>query len=261
MMEEEAGPIVRLLSAERLAAFARISGTEQGALRLHDQTIRIASALMPVICLFEIGLRNAVCDHLAAIVGTRDWLVSPALPFAWRGSEAAKLDDALRQARQAAYAKLTESEKHRLDKVAFPNGVPKTIGHRDRFHARQRTLAVSHGQLVSQLTLFFWKRLFSADYEDALWKRGLRALFPGKEIGRSAISSRLELVYKARNRLAHHEPIYGQRLVELIAAIEFLVVRFENKVADEGSRLATLTSTHRQRLQAVSREASQHFSP
>lgn len=259
MIEDDSAPFVRLLSAERLATFTRISGTERGALQLHDQTIRIASALMPVICILEIGLRNAVCDRLATIAGARDWLMSPALPFVWRASEAAKLDEALRQARQASYAKLTEFEKHRLDNAAFPNGVPRKIGSRDRFLARQRTLDVSQGQLVSQLTLFFWKRLFSTDYEDTLWKRGLRALFPDKGICRSAISSRLEVIYKARNRLAHHEPIYGQRLVELITAIDFLVVRFENRAADEGSRLAILTFAHRQRLQDVARDASRYF--
>lgn len=199
MTEDDIGAMVKLLSAERLGSFMRISGTERGALLLHDHTIHIASALMPVICLLEIGLRNAVCERLPSILGIRDWLSSPSLPFVWRASEMAKLIDAARQARQASYAKLTESEKKRLDRTAFPHGVPRTMGHRERSQARQRTLDVAQGQLISQLTLFFWKRLFSADYEDVLWKRGLRTLFPDKGLGRSAVASRLELVYQARN--------------------------------------------------------------
>jgi hypothetical protein len=261
MTEEYPGPIVRLLSAERLVAFIRMSGTERGALTLHDHTIRIASALMPVICLLEIALRNAACERLRVVFATPDWLTSPPRPFAWRDSEGKKLVDAARQAQQASYAKLTESEKKRLDGIAFPNGVPRNAGHMRRSQARQRTLDVTHGQLVSQLTLFFWKRLFSADYEDALWKRGLKALFPDKTVGRSAVARRLEIIYKARNRIAHHEPIYGPRLAELIAAIEFLVVRLENRACDEGSALAKLTYSHRVNLKAVANETSVSFSP
>lgn len=260
MTEEYPGPIVRLLSAERLVAFVRMSGTERGALTPHDHTIRIASALMPVICLLEIALRNAACERLRAVFATPDWLMSPPRPFAWRDSEGKKLVDAARQAQQASYAKLTESEKKRLDGIAFPSGVPRNTGHMRRSQARQRTLDVTHGQLVSQLTLFFWKRLFSADYEDALWKRGLKALFPDKTVGRSAVARRLEIIYKARNRIAHHEPIYGPRLEELIAAIEFLVVRLENRACDEGSALAKLTFSHRVNLKAVANEASDSFS-
>jgi hypothetical protein len=208
-----------------------------------------------------IALRNAVCERLQAVFANSDWLTSSPRPFAWRDSEGKKLVDAARQAQQASYTKLTESEKKRLDGTAFPNGVSRNTGYMRRSQARQRTLDVTHGQLVSQLTLFLWKRLFSADYEDALWKRGLKALFPDRTVGRSAVARRLEIIYKARNRIAHHEPIYGPRLEEVIAAIEFLVVRLENRACDEGSALAKLTFLHRVNLKAVANETSVSFSP
>lgn len=256
MTEKDTEPMARLISTERLVAFARISGTERGALVLHDQTIRIASALMPVLCLFEIGLRNAICESLISSFSEPNWLIRPSSPFSWRASESKKLADAVRQARLASYAKLSHSEKVQLDAKRLSHGLPQK---RQHHQARQHAIDVTHGQLVSQLTLFFWKRLFSADYEDSLWKRSLRGLFPEKTIRRSAVARRLELIYKARNRIAHHEPVYGVRLDELIAAIDFLVVRLDNRDVNRTSPLAELTFVHRENLKSVASEASASF--
>ncbi|WP_157733731.1 hypothetical protein [Xanthomonas citri] len=51
MTEEELAGMAALLSAERLSAFVQLTGTERDALVVHDSTIQVAAALVPVMCL------------------------------------------------------------------------------------------------------------------------------------------------------------------------------------------------------------------
>ncbi|WP_141739098.1 MULTISPECIES: hypothetical protein [Stenotrophomonas] len=259
MTEDELAGMAALLSAERLAAFVQLTGTERDALNVHDSTIQVASALVPVMCLVEIAVRNAVNERLRSVFGTHDWLIQPPAPFAWKPSEHDKVKDARRQAQRAAYTKLTDNARRSLDSIAFPNGVPAGTKHEKRVKRRQETIAIAHGQLIAQLTMFFWKRLFAADYEDALWKRGLKELFPKKTVKRGDVADHLEVVYQARNRIAHHEPIHGARLGRLLSSLDFLVLNLGNKSGDESSPLARLTVAHRTRLREVSEESSALF--
>ncbi|XUP33193.1 hypothetical protein WCN78_00040 [Xanthomonas axonopodis pv. vasculorum] len=48
MTEEELAGMAALLSAERLSAFVQLTGTERDALAVHDSTIQVAAALVPV---------------------------------------------------------------------------------------------------------------------------------------------------------------------------------------------------------------------
>ncbi|KKY03852.1 hypothetical protein PK69_22540 [Xanthomonas phaseoli pv. phaseoli] len=260
MTEEELAGMAALLSAERLSAFVQLTGTERDALVVHDSTIQVAAALVPVMCLVEISVRNAVSERLRSVFGTHDWLMQPPPPFVWKPSERSKIDDARRQAQRAAYTKLTDAARRALDDAAYPNGVPKAIKYERRVKKRQGTIAIPQGQLIAQLTMFFWKRLFSSDYEDSLWKRGLKELFPRKSIKRGDVGKHLEIVYEARNRIAHHEPIHGQRLQQLMQSLDFLVFNLGNKSGDENSPLARLTKNHRADLLKVAAENDALFS-
>ncbi|MBO9739339.1 Abi family protein [Xanthomonas axonopodis pv. begoniae] len=253
--EEKLAAMAALVSAERLATFVQISGSERDALSLHDMTVSIASALVPVLCLVEISLRNAVSERLRTVFATPDWLTQPPPPFAWRSSEADKVKEAKRQAQRASYAKLTDSSRKALDATAFPNGIPNGLKYENRIKRRQAILPITHGQLVAQLTMFFWKRIFSNDYENTLWKRGLKTLFPNKAIKRGDVASHLEVIYQARNRLAHHEPIYGGRLKELIESLDFIVANLGNAHGDESSVLAQLTSQYREKLKQTAKDS------
>ncbi|MBN8224924.1 MAG: hypothetical protein J0L89_08930 [Xanthomonadales bacterium] len=259
MTEEDLAGISALLSAERIATFVQLTGTERDALSLHDATILVASALMPVTCLVEIAVRNAVSERLRTVFGTHDWLVQPPAPFTWRPSESDKIKEGRRQAQRAAYTKMSDGARKALDSVAFPNGVPANIKHENRVKKRQATIAIAHGQLTAQLTMFFWKRLFSADYEDTLWKRGLKELFPRKSVKRGDVATHLETIYQARNRIAHHEPIHGGRLDQVMRSLDFIVLNLGNIAGDETSPLARLTIAHRDRLKHVAEETTTLF--
>lgn len=108
-----------------------------------------------------------------------------------------------------------------MDAFAFPQGVPVGATHDKKSKARITMFDVSHGQIVAQTTIYFWKRLYSKDYE-VLWDRCLKKAFPNKSIQRNEVSRNLEKVYMVRNRVAHHEPVYRMRLDDVMDALFFL---------------------------------------
>lgn len=245
---------VSLLSAERMAGYIQIAGNMRNAIDLHDKMLQTGAALMPVTALIEIALRNAVCERLASLFDTPDWLQAPPASFVWRGQERDSIRRAKRHAQQAGYAKLNQFQKRQLDRVAYPDGLPNGLTHEERVKARRTHIEITFGQLVAQLTLGFWKRLFSADYEASLWGRSLKKLFPDPKFSRARAADSLETIYQARNRIAHHEPILGTRLEASLAAIEVFVENFGQKFEDGSTLLEQMTRLHRSRLAAEAYE-------
>jgi hypothetical protein len=249
LADQEIAQVAAWLSSERLAAFLKIAGTERDAFELHQQMMVLAGALMPVVGVIEITLRNAICDRLRQHFGVPNWLNSPPPPFQWRGEEVDALVRATRQGQRAEYAKKSNTEKRALDAIAYPNGVPPDVSHETRAKARQRAITITTGQQIAQLTILFWKRLFSADYEATLWARSLKHLFPNKALTRGQVAAELEALYQARNRIAHHEPLYGPRLEQTLVAIDFLAENFEARKPGPDALIAKVIAPLRVRLQ------------
>lgn len=217
--------IQRLLSAERLATFQALtaSGSPEDAIELHQATMSLGVSIMAVTGLIEVSLRNAVCYAMNNSFGGTHWLRNPpAEKFKWSSVELGLISKAIKQAQRSAYSKLTGAQKSALDAQAYLNGVPIGEKHATIAKRRQSTITVPDSQVIAQLTIFFWKRLFSENYERTLWKPALKKVFPNKTLSRSDVADHLEVVYEMRNRLAHHEPVYGARLEKTLGAIDFI---------------------------------------
>jgi hypothetical protein len=214
--------IIDFISSERLKTYEDQTDNLERAIALHNQTLQLGSSLMSMIALFELALRNSTNMRLAETFGDHDWLVSGSGVIPLLKPEKGKIKEAIKHARKAKYAKLSHKEKKLLDAFAFPGAVPIGTSHEDRVRERQKLFVVSHGQVISQTTFYFWKRLYGAEYENSLWKPCIKRVFPNKKLDRSDIASALEKVYAIRNRVAHHEPVYGDRLHEVIEALDFL---------------------------------------
>lgn len=214
--------LVPLLSRERLAALVQLTGSDQAAVELHQETLRVGAALMTVIAGVEIALRNAVCDNLTAYLGVSNWLTQPPLNHRWRAPEESKVRMAIDSAKRALYAKLNQQQKAALDQQAYPNGRPAGVSHARRAKDRRRTLQLTEGRVVAELTLYFWKRLYGPDYERGLWETTLKRTFPNRRISRAEVAKNLEAIYQARNRLAHHEPVLHKRFNDTLEAVRFV---------------------------------------
>jgi hypothetical protein len=202
--------------------FERLSDGAERARRSDRQKCKWALERAPIL---KSGSRGSAHPKIAADADPDLSLtiLRPPAPFAWKDEERSKIEAAVRSAQRAAYAKLSPSEKRGLDEAAFRRGVPPGLGHEFRLDARQKAIVVPGGQVITQLTMYFWKRLFSNDYEQTLWKSSLKRIFPDKRINRSAVATQLEHIYQTRNRVAHHEPVYGRRLSDTLAAVDFVV--------------------------------------
>lgn len=214
--------VVDFISAERLGTFAPKTDRLDRAIALHNQTLQMGASLMSMIALLELALRNATNQRLTEDFGDPDWLLPGhsavrLLPF-----EVSALRTAMTHARKAAYAKLSYKGKSALDAQAFPNGIPAGTTHLAVAKARQALFPVSHGQIIAQTTFSFWKRLYSQDYDATLWKTSLKRVFPNKSLRRSDLTRALEAIYATRNRVAHHEPVYGDRLDDVVAALDYV---------------------------------------
>ena len=213
---------IDLISEPRLATYMRFTSCEDKAIELHNMTLQVGSSLMAVIALIELGLRNLADQRIAVAYNDENWMISERSGIDFREKEKRSIKTAIQHAKKAQYAKLTYREKQAIDRKAFPEGVPAGIKHENLSRKRWETFEVSQGQVISQTTIFFWKRLFSSDYEALLWRRSLRKVFPMKHIKRKEVAIHLEAIYSARNRIAHHDPVYGERLDLAFKAVEFI---------------------------------------
>jgi hypothetical protein len=193
-----------MLSEKRLRALISLTGSPEAAVKLHQETLHVGAALMTVIATVEIALRNTVCNNLNSHFVVSNWLLQPPIPFQWRGPEQKKVTMALNSARRTEYSKLSQAQKHDLDLLAYPKGRLPGRSHLQRAKDRCKHIPVSHGKVIAELTLYFWKRLYGPEYDQTLWRQSLKKTFPYKKLKRPDIAIRLEHIYQARNRLAHH---------------------------------------------------------
>lgn len=236
------------ISNERLSTFQEFTSNEDRAIALHNHTLQLGSSIMSMIALFELAFRNSTNKQLSERFGDINWLISEDSFVPLKQVELGLVGGAKRQAQKAVYSKLTNREKAALDGQAFPNGVPNGIKHDTRVKARQKTLQVTHGQVIAQTTFAFWKRLYAHHYEGVLWKPCLKKVFPQKTLKRTDISSSLEVVYAARNRVAHHEPIYGARLGEVMHSLSFLRENLGSQETGEETNFKALSRVQFLRL-------------
>lgn len=240
LLDHDIASISAFLSSERLATFQTITGSTREAILLHQQMLQFGTTLMSVTAVIEVAVRNAICERITTLLGGGGWLRTPPAPFVWELSEKSKIGQAEGSARKAAYAKMPHGAKKALDPAAFPNGIPVGRTHEEISKARQKTIIVADGQVIAQLTMAFWKRLFSTEYEHTLWNRSLKHIFPDKQLKRSHVAVQFEEIYQARNRIAHHEPIYDKRLERVLKAVEFVVQKFGSADATGKTPLAKL---------------------
>lgn len=230
------------LSPERSAAYNPTNLTK--AIALHNQAIIVSSRIMPITAIIEIALRNATTAALNEHFGITDWILNipnnlsgTQYEQAWRSEMASQVVRAKRQAQRAAYAKLTNPDKMLLDTLAYPHGIPTGTDSFHRGKERQKYINIPNAQIIANLTLRFWKTLYSSQFENHLWKPKLKYLFPDTAIQRKLVAAWLEDIYIVRNRISHHERVIGPQLVNFIAASSNLAKSLENENRDENALL------------------------
>lgn len=204
------------LSRERLAKYSynaniQYSFLDEYIFKRYKFNMELSSELNKAIHIFEVVLRNAVVREWNSLNSCNDW------PMNKVGiSTAKKYEDMFRDIDKAIYR----------TKKRNPN----------------------NGDVISCLMLGFWKKMLSSKF-DVQNVRIVKKIFPNKvswkpklvdEIG--DIHKKIELIWKLRNRVAHHEPIFHLRdikenydlILEMIEMIDrdSLFLLDENKFQD-----------------------------
>lgn len=182
------------LSPARLGSYEMAAGVvaddDPAALVLYAWNAEVSGALLAPLHVCEVVIRNAVADALEAVYG-KSW--------PWSASFERSLPD-------------------------------PPVGYSPRKDLRSaRKYEEATGKVIPELTFVFWQKMFTGRHDARLWAPHLKRVFPGipckGTIGerRHAIYSDLEQVRKLRNRIAHHEPIFGRTLGDDYRRIRDLV--------------------------------------
>lgn len=159
-------------SPARLGRYlASCAGDERRAEAAYSKNMLLAEAMIPMLSVLEIALKNGVHHRLSVVYQRADWWTTwtgnPS--FAWQCREVAN-----------AEAKL----KRRVE-----SGTPDKI--------------------VAELAFGFWSSLFNAHLQELLWKE-LRLVFPRcpkPQRQRHTIASALNQIRELRNRVFHREQL------------------------------------------------------
>ncbi len=179
-----------LLSAERLGSYlAAADGDLGGAFALYEWNIDASASALSLAAMVEVVVRNSLDRQMTA------WALT-------RGK-----DDWL------VHAPLDLRAKADIQKA--------------KERAARGGRQVTHGHVVAELNLGFWRYLVSKRYYTALWVPNLRHAFPRMAAPtsehRRRVESDLEQLHYLRNRAAHHEPIHRRDLqAEVDRAIALL---------------------------------------
>lgn len=146
-------------------------GNETRAAEAYVNNMLLAEAMMPMLSVLEIALRNGVYRRLSMVYQRSDWWVT------WDGN--ASFDWQRREVSNA-----TSKLKRRLE-------------------------AATPDKIIAELAFGFWSSLFNVQFQDILWKE-LRLVFPRcpkAQRQRHTISSALNQTRDLRNRVFHHEQL------------------------------------------------------
>jgi len=161
------------------------------ALALYAWNAQVSAALMVPLHVCEVVIRNAVSDALERVYGTA-WPWSPGF--------------------ERSLPAPSHGYSVKNDLLNVRNRFPTT------------------GKVIPELKFIFWQTMFTSRFDRRLWHPHLLAVLPHLDATkpvsqlRSRIFADMEALRAVRNRIAHHEPIFGcnltgdfQKIQELIA--------------------------------------------
>ena len=179
------------LSGPRFARYLDSTGGDQGAaMALYQWNTLVSQSLYVYLQCWEVALRNKLDSFLR-------WKYNDSWPY-----------DSKRAVRNLA----------RADKLR----VIETIGRQER--QRDHT-PVSTDAIVADLSAGFWVSQLSSSYVVTYsWRYNFSRVFPNDASMKAELAWPIcDRILTLRNRIAHHEPIYGMNLNQIHAEMRQIV--------------------------------------
>jgi hypothetical protein len=180
-----AGPWVEdWLSTPRFTRYLDEADGDRGrALAAYEWNLVLGQALMRDIAHFEVALRNAYdATIVARWDGSAHWLLDPASPAVaplWRAYQGKQTDFNAHNRRSVAKA---------IARCGGPGARPAAV--------------------ITELTLGFWQHMTDPAHEKSVWIPFLHHAWPRKT-NREEVDRKIRRITDARNRTAHHEPMFN----------------------------------------------------
>ncbi|MDO5652417.1 MAG: Abi family protein [Moraxella sp.] len=177
--------IERSLSIARLSTYRKLTNSLDAALALYGYNTRLTKEFFLCIQVCEVVVRNAVSEAIVKVHGN-DW--------AWQSGFFATLPN--------------------------PN---------KGYNSRENIAKARHNQkdinnVIPELNFVFWQLMFTSRHDKQLWIPHIQNVFPNaddvdkKEL-RESLHNDLNQIRRLRNRIAHHEPIFNENLVNIYEKI------------------------------------------
>ena len=183
-----------LFSKARLSRYiTACKGDTNKAIRLYKYNIQISQALYPVISVLEIALRNGIDRELSTFFKDDNWLITQRDQFANHPNMLYKDKKGINRPDYFFIEKLVKAE-NKLD---------------------YRSIPVTHGKLLAELTFGFWIKFFDSSPIKILKGVPLQVLVNKPSIKLALVHSHLNSIVTLRNRISHSEPICFNRSGEL----------------------------------------------
>lgn len=169
----------KLLSEARLSTYLKDTRTMPDALRLYNWNISASTAMLGLIAMTEVTLRNALSTQLSQryVGDSEPWFCR--IPLDARGR--ADIDRAQSKAQRKGHS-------------------------------------YTDDDVISELNFGFWRYLLNKRYLTTLWFPCLSKAFSFNPNNipdtRKYLEYAVDQLYVARNRIAHHEPIHRRDLAK-----------------------------------------------
>lgn len=162
----------RHFSPARLGRYLVSCGGDEGrAEYAYVSNLRVAEAMIPMLSVLEISLKNGIHRRLTMMYKRSDWW------GAWTG--------------QTMFLWQLREVEHAVAKLT------------------RRRESTTPDKIIAELSFGFWSSLFNVQFQDVLWKE-LRLVFPRcpkLQRKRHTISVALNQIRDLRNRVFHHEQL------------------------------------------------------
>jgi hypothetical protein len=168
-----------LLSVPRLKRYLDVSGGDKHlAIHYYLANIRLAKAFLPMLHLFEVGLRNVVNSGISHHLNDEKWIINKTQDDHYLGMDGNN------------HSKLRKDVREILER------------------RRGKDQAQSEAGIISDTTLGFWAEVFHDKYRTALANSPISS-FLNRQTGHNmnTFHSSICSIRDFRNRVTHHESL------------------------------------------------------
>lgn len=185
MNSTQLNQIFQTLSFERMQTYENKTKTREQAVKLYLWNAQISGAFLFPLHICEVTIRNAIAEILYTQYGSN-----------WVNNH--MFINSLPNHPKPKYNQRTDLDK--ATKQHTLNYIPK---------------------IIPELNFVFWQAMLTQRHDTRLWNSQFQLIFPHANLSRSVQKNRehlhndLDIVRRLRNRIAHHEPIFDEKLLSI----------------------------------------------